>query len=116
MKSRPMRRAAAALACGLALAASGCVVSDARLAAPMPMPWGATVGVVCLNGQTMSIDFLPSRDAARVTFDGTTMTLPKVDTAADAQFSNGEYTLYINDQRTVLTQTGVVLRGPCRPA
>jgi membrane-bound inhibitor of C-type lysozyme len=50
-----------------------------------------------------------------VTFDATTVTLPQVDAASDAKFTDGRYTLYINDQRAALEETGVVLRGPCAP-
>jgi membrane-bound inhibitor of C-type lysozyme len=58
---------------------------------------------------------VPSPRAARVTFDATTVTLPQVAAASDAKFTDGRYTLYINDNRAALEETGMVLRGPCRP-
>ena len=63
----------------------------------------------------MAIDFVASPRAARVTFDGTTVTLPQVEAASDAKFTDGRYTLYVNDSRTALEETGVVRRGPCTP-
>ena len=103
---------------GFALAATllpGCVYYDLPEVNPMAMPWGQRVNESCRDGQTMAIDFVASPRAARVTFDGTTVTLPQVEAASDAKFTDGRYTLYINDSRTALEETGVVRRGPCTP-
>jgi membrane-bound inhibitor of C-type lysozyme len=102
----------ATLAAALALA--GCIAYEPQVQ-PMAMPWGQRVELVCANERTMAIDFVPSPRAARVTFDARTVTLPQVDAASDAKFTDGRYTLYINDSRAALEETGVVLRGPCRP-
>lgn len=98
-----------------ALLISGCYYQDVRKAVQVEMPWGQRVVVACQGGKSMAIDFVPSPRAARVTFDATTVTLPQVDAASDAKFTDGRYTLYINDQRAALEETGVVLRGPCAP-
>ena len=104
----------------LALAASallvaGCYYQEVNQALNTQMPWGQRVEVACMGGKSMAIDFIPSPRAARVSFDSTTVTLPQVDAASDAKFSDGRYTLYVNEQRAALEQTGVVLRGPCAP-
>jgi membrane-bound inhibitor of C-type lysozyme len=80
-----------------------------------PMPWGERVEVACTGGKSMAIDFVPAPRAARVSFDGTSVTLPQVDSATDAKFTDGRYTLYVNEQRAALEETGILLRGPCTP-
>ena len=104
----PMSAAAAALVL------AGCVAYEPQVK-PMEMPWGQRVTVSCMGDKTMAIDFLPAPRAARVTFDATSVTLPQVDSAGDAKFTDGRYTLYINDNRAALEETGMLLRGPCRP-
>jgi membrane-bound inhibitor of C-type lysozyme len=103
-----------AAAAALSTALGGCYY-DVQKANQMPMPWGSTVVVACQGGKSMAIDFLPSPRAARVRFDDRAVTLPQVDAASDAKFTDGTYTLYVNDQRAALEQTGMVLRGPCTP-
>jgi len=102
------------LASAIVVALSGCYY-DVQKANQMEMPWGQRVVVTCQGGKSMAIDFVPSPRAARVSFDNTTVTLRQVDAASDAKFTDGRYTLYINDSRAALEQTGMVLRGPCRP-
>jgi membrane-bound inhibitor of C-type lysozyme len=102
------------LAAAAALLVAGCYY-DVQKANQAEMPWGQRVVVSCAGGKSMTIDFLPSPRAARVSFDATTVTLAQVDAASDAKFTDGRYTLYINDQRAALEETGVVLRGPCTP-
>jgi membrane-bound inhibitor of C-type lysozyme len=119
---RPDDRGAGARATGVllrctacaALVLSGCYY-DVQKANQNPMPWGQRVEVACAGGKSMTIDFVPSPRAARVSFDGRTVTLPQVDAASDAKFTDGRYILYVNDQRAALEETGVVLRGPCAP-
>jgi len=108
---RGLRLAAAA---ALAAIATGCA-EDVSRAEPMQMPWGQRVEVSCMGGKAMAIDFVPAPRAARVSFDGRTVTLPQVDAASDAKFTDGRFTLYINDSRAALEDTGIVLRGPCTP-
>jgi membrane-bound inhibitor of C-type lysozyme len=96
------------------IALSGCYY-DVQRANQTEMPWGQRVEVTCMGGKAMTIDFVPAPRAARVSFDSTTVTLPQVSAASDAKFTDGRYTLYVNDQRAALEQTGVVLRGPCTP-
>jgi membrane-bound inhibitor of C-type lysozyme len=103
-----MTRAAAALA------VAGCYY-DVRQANHVEMPWGQRVVVACQGGKSMAIDFVPSPRAARVSFDATTVTLAQVDAATDAKFTDGRYTLYVNEQRAALEETGILLRGPCTP-
>ena len=98
----------------LVVALSGCY-HDVQKANQAQMPWGQRVEVACMGGKSMSIDFLPAPRSARVSFDGKTVTLPQVDAASDAKFTDGRYILYVNDQRAALEETGVVLRGPCTP-
>lgn len=102
------------LAAAGAAALAGCYY-DVRQANQVEMPWGERVVVACTGGKAMAIDFIAAPRAARVTFDATTVTLAQVDAASDAKFSDGRYTLYINDQRAALEETGIVLRGPCAP-
>jgi membrane-bound inhibitor of C-type lysozyme len=104
------RLAVAALAASVA----GCIAYEPQVR-PMEMPWGQRVVLGCTGEKTMAIDFVPSPRAARVTFDATTVTLPQVAAASDAKFTDGRYTLYINDSRAALEETGRVLRGPCTP-
>lgn len=99
----------------LALGVAGCYYQEVNQALNIQMPWGQRVVVACAGGRSMAIDFVPSPRAARVTFDATTVTLPQVDAASDAKFTDGRYTLYVNEQRAALEETGVVLRGPCAP-
>ncbi len=94
---------------------AGCVYYDLPQVKPMAMPWGQTVQVACQDGRRMAIEFVPAPRAARVSFDATTLTLPQRDTAGDAEFSDGRYTLYINASRVALVDTAIVLRGPCAP-
>jgi len=108
---RGLRLAAAA---ALTAVVGGCA-EDVSRAQPMQMPWGQRVEVACMGGKAMTIDFLPSPRAARVSFEGRTVTLPQVDAASDAKFTDGRFTLYINDSRAALEETCVVLRGPCTP-
>jgi membrane-bound inhibitor of C-type lysozyme len=115
MLDRQLSAALRRLASGaLAAAVAGCIAYEPEVR-PMEMPWGQRVNVSCMNDKTMAIDFVPSPRAARVTFDATTVTLPQVAAASDAKFTDGRYTLYINDSRVALEETGIVLRGPCRP-
>lgn len=102
------------LAGALVATLAGCYY-DVQKANQMPMPWGSTVVVACQGGKSMAIDFLPSPRAARVRFDDRSVTLPQVDAASDAKFSDGQFTLYVNDQRAALEEMGRVLRGPCAP-
>ena len=108
-----MNKSVAAVAVAAA-SLTACVLYEPRIE-PMAMPWGQTVVVSCRNDKSMSIDFIPSPRAARVRFDDSTVTLPQVEGASDAKFSDGRYTLYINDSRAALEETGVVVRGPCAP-
>ncbi|MGH8695679.1 MAG: MliC family protein [Burkholderiales bacterium] len=103
-----------AAATALTAVATACA-EDVSRAYPMEMPWGSRVEMSCTDGKTMAIDFVPSPRAARVTLDGQTVTLPQVDAASDAKFTDGRFTLYINDSRAALEETGMVLRGPCTP-
>jgi membrane-bound inhibitor of C-type lysozyme len=105
------RRLASAV---LVVALSGCYY-DVQKANQVEMPWGQRVTLSCMGGKSMTIDFVPAPRAARVSFDSTTVTLPQVSAASDAKFTDGQYTLYVNDERAALEQTGVVLRGPCAP-
>lgn len=104
------------LACsaGAALVLSGCYY-DVQKANQVEMPWGRRVELACRGEKSMTIDFIPAPRAARVSFDGTTVTLTQVDAASDAKFTDGRYILYVNEQRAALEETGVVLRGPCMP-
>jgi membrane-bound inhibitor of C-type lysozyme len=88
---------------------------DVSTAQPMAMPWGQRVDMGCAGGKTLAVDFVPAPRAARVSFDGRTLTLPQVDAASDAKFTDGRFTLYINDNRAALEETGMVVRGPCTP-
>lgn len=108
----PMTRRLAVAA--LAASVAGCIAYEPQVR-PMEMPWGQRVVLGCTGEKTMAIDFVPSPRAARVTFDATTVTLPQVAAASDAKFTDGRYTLYINDSRAALEETGRVLRGPCTP-
>lgn len=103
------------LATSAAATLAACVYYDEPSVKPMAMPWGQTVEVACRDGKGMAIDFIPAPRAARVRFDATTLTLPQTDTAGDAEFSDGRYTLYISANRVALVDTAVVLRGPCAP-
>ena len=118
MTKTPDRRFPSALsriACAaLAASAAGCIAYEPQVQ-PMAMPWGQRVNVSCMGDKTMAIDFIPAPRAARVTFDATTVTLQQVDAASDAKFTDGRYTLYINDNRAALEETGMVVRGPCTP-
>ena len=97
-----------------AAGAAGCIAYEPQVQ-PMAMPWGQRVTVTCMGDKTMAIDFVPVPRSARVTFDATTVTLQQVDAASDAKFTDGRYTLYINDNRAALEETGMVVRGPCTP-
>jgi len=101
---------------GVALAASlaACIAYEPPVQ-PMAMPWGERVTVSCTGEKTMAIDFIPAPRSARVTFDATTVTLQQVAAASDAKFTDGRYTLYVNDNRVALEETGMVVRGPCTP-
>lgn len=94
---------------------AGCVYYDLPPVQPMAMPWGQTVQMSCRDDKSMAIAFVPAPRAARVTFDATTVTLAQVEAASDAKFTDGRYTLYINDSRAALEETGILLRGPCTP-
>ncbi|HKC45500.1 MAG TPA: MliC family protein [Burkholderiales bacterium] len=98
----------------LAAGVASCIAYEPTIK-PMAMPWGQRVDVICVGGKTMAIDFLPSPRAARVSFDGTAVTLSQVEAASDAKFTDGRYTLYINDNRVALEETGILVRGPCQP-
>lgn len=101
-------------AAAVLVAVAGCAF-DVSSAQQMQMPWGQRVEVSCAGGKAMAIDFVPSPRAARVSFDGRTVILPQVDAASDAKFTDGRFTLYINDNRAALEETGMVVRGPCAP-
>ena len=103
------------IACAaLAAGAAGCIAYQPQVE-PMAMPWGQRVVVSCMGEKTMAIDFIPAPRSARVTFDATTVTLQQVAGASDAKFTDGRYTLYVNDNRVALEETGMVVRGPCTP-
>jgi membrane-bound inhibitor of C-type lysozyme len=106
--------AAFALAAAFTVTVAGCAW-DVGTAQQMPMPWGQRVDMNCAGGRAMAIDFVASPRAARVSFDDRTVTLPQVDAASDAKFTDGRFTLYINDNRAALEETGRVVRGPCTP-
>jgi membrane-bound inhibitor of C-type lysozyme len=102
------------LATAFAAGVAGCIAYEPDVH-PLEMPWGQRVVLSCVNEKSMAIDFVPTPRAARVTFDSTTVTLPQVAAASDAKFTDGRYTLYISGERAALEETGIVLRGPCRP-
>jgi membrane-bound inhibitor of C-type lysozyme len=104
----------ATLAAAVATAVAGCIAYEPEVR-PLEMPWGQRVNLACMGDKSMAVDFVPAPRAARVTFDATTVTLPQVEAASDAKFTDGRYTLYISGERAALEETGVVLRGPCRP-
>lgn len=104
----------ATFATALAAALAGCIAYEPEVR-PLEMPWGQRVNLACTGDKSMAVDFVPSPRAARVTFDSTTVTLPQVAAASDAKFTDGRYTLYISGERAALEETGMVLRGPCRP-
>ena len=78
------------LCAALVAVLGGCVYYDVPQVQPMAMPWGQRVTVSCMGDKTMTIDFVPSPRAARVSFDATTVTLPQVDAASDAKFTDGQ--------------------------
>ena len=104
----------ATLAAVLAVGVAGCIAYEPEVQ-PLAMPWGQRVELACMGDKAMAIDFVPAPRAARVSFDATTVTLPQVEAASDAKFTDGRYTLYISGERAALEETGIVLRGPCRP-
>jgi membrane-bound inhibitor of C-type lysozyme len=108
------RKVACSISIALAAALAGCYY-DVQTANQTEMPWGQRVEVACMGGKSMTIDFVPAPRAARVSFDGKTVTLPQADAASDAKFTDGRYILYVNDERAALEETGIVLRGPCTP-
>ena len=81
----------------------------------MEMPWGQRVNVSCRGRQDDGDRLRPVAARRPRHLRRTTVTLPQVEAASDAKFTDGRYTLYINDSRAALEETGVVRRGPCTP-
>ncbi|HSD50192.1 MAG TPA: MliC family protein [Candidatus Methylomirabilis sp.] len=76
-----------------------------------PMPQQARY--VCENGKGFAVEFLAEPSAARVGFDGREITLPQTIGATDAKYTDGQNTLYIEENRALLEMAGQVFGRGC---
>lgn len=98
--------------------------STMRIAALAFLPLAACVGVpetvlparidyTCAGNKVMQIERAPDARSAAVLLDAKAVVLPRAASAAQEKYSNGRYSLYLDGQRAMLEDDGVVLFGPC---
>ncbi|MGH8619748.1 MAG: MliC family protein [Burkholderiales bacterium] len=73
----------------------------------------ARIDYTCAGNKTMQVERAPDARNAAVLVDGKVVVLPRGDSAAQEKYSNRSYSLYLDGQRAMLEQDGVVLFGPC---
>jgi membrane-bound inhibitor of C-type lysozyme len=73
----------------------------------------ARIDYNCAGNKLMQIERAPDARSAAVLVDGKAVVLPRADSAAQEKYSNGSYSLYLDGERAMLEQDGVVVFGPC---
>ena len=92
----------------LCLLLSGCAVPGPELT---QLP--ARIDYVCAGNKTLPVARAPDQRMAAVLVDGQEILLRGGESAAQEKYSNGSYTLYLEGEKAMLEQSGVVLYGPC---
>jgi len=67
----------------------------------------------CAGNKLMQIQRAPDARSAAVLVDGKAVVLPRAASAAQEKYSNGRYSLYLDGERAMLEQDGVIVFGPC---
>ncbi len=73
----------------------------------------ARIDYACAGNKTMQVERAPDARSAAVQVSGRAVVLPRADSAAQEKYSNRSYSLYLDGQRAMLEQDGVVVFGPC---
>jgi membrane-bound inhibitor of C-type lysozyme len=68
----------------------------------------------CETGGVMNVSRAPDGRSATVLVDGNPVLLQRADSAAEEKYSDGTYSLYLDEQRALLERDSVVLYGVCR--
>ena len=67
----------------------------------------------CQDAKPLRVSLSPDWRSAEIGFEGSRLVLPRVDSAAQAKFSNGASTLYLDGQQALFTSDSFVVAGPC---
>jgi len=73
----------------------------------------ARIDYLCANEKILSVARTPDLRVAGVLVDGKEILLTGADSAAQEKYSNGRYSLYLDGERAMLEDDGLVLFGPC---
>lgn len=73
----------------------------------------ARIDYACAGNKLMQIERAPDARSAAVLVDGKAVVLPRAASAAQEKYSNGSYSLYLDGERAMLEQDGVIVFGPC---
>ena len=97
------------------------------LAAVMLLPAGAYAGIevtdlpprvdyVCAKNKQFSVDRSGGPRSATIEANGKRIDLPRVNSAAQEKYSDGDYTLYLDGEVAMLEFQSRVIYGPCKSA
>jgi membrane-bound inhibitor of C-type lysozyme len=67
----------------------------------------------CQDAKPLRVSLSPDWRSAEIGFERSRLVLPRVDSAAQAKFSNGASTLYLDGQQALFTSDSFVVAGPC---
>lgn len=73
----------------------------------------ARIDYLCANEKILSVARTPDLRVAGILVDGKEILLTGTDSAAQEKYSNGRYSLYLDGERAMLEDDGLVLFGPC---
>ena len=104
-----LARRSCAPACIMALAFLAACVSPGVEVTAIP----ARIDYLCANEKILSVARTPDLRVAGVLVDGKEILLTGADSAAQEKYSNGRYSLYLDGERAMLEDDGLVLFGPC---
>jgi membrane-bound inhibitor of C-type lysozyme len=97
------------LACLALLLTSACTGVDVQRTI-----YPAQFSFLCGSGGMMSVSRAPDGRSATVLVDGQSIVLRRADSAAEEKYSDGSYSLYLDQERALLERDGVVVFGACR--
>lgn len=91
-----------------ALLLTGCVTSGVEVTdIPLRMDY------VCGQNKTLPVMRSPDQRLAAVMINGQEIVMYRVDTAVQEKYSDGNFSLYLDGERAMFEQTGIVIMGPC---
>jgi membrane-bound inhibitor of C-type lysozyme len=87
---------------------TGCVTSGVEVTdIPLRMDY------VCAQNKTLPVMRSPDQRVAAVMINGQEIVMYRVETAVQEKYSDGNFSLYLDGERAMFEQTGIVIMGPC---